>query len=252
MPWVCRRSIFALICTLQGARPLAAKTAASAKALPSSMLNLSHCSTGFLSLLLPPQNRLLQVMKFLFDHTVEQRILPVVQPCVYFRPVFRPQGLYGSRKQQPFLLFQMVALMVDEVVHGHVEVLPQEFLVRQDGIDGPRTAAQTFGFNLMIAFHVAEALCSSRIARFHLLENHLFLGVMAACGVVLEILDDRLQNFIVCPLAAIEYLEFVLQNEKQFFDVLMLFEQDINDLWHRWTSTQSPPGKVMIASRRSS
>jgi hypothetical protein len=33
--------------------------------------------------------------------------------------------------------------------------------------------------------------------------------------------------------AAIEYLKFVLQNEKQFFDVLMLFEQDINDLWHR-------------------
>jgi hypothetical protein len=46
----------------------------------------------------------------------------------------------------------------------------------------------------------------------------------------LEILDDRLQNFIVRSPAAIEYLELVLQNEKQFFDVSMLFEQDINDL----------------------
>ena len=31
-------------------------------------------------------------------------------------------------------------------------------------------------------------------------------------------------------------LELVLQNEKQLFDVLMLFQQDINDLRHRQTS----------------
>jgi hypothetical protein len=55
---------------------------------------------------------------------------------------------------------------------------------------------------------------------------------MAAFGTVLEILDDRLQDFIVWPPAAIEYLKLVLQNEKQFCDVLMLIQQDINDLRH--------------------
>src|ERR1700694_819793 len=117
-----------------------------------------------------------------------------------------------------------------------MEALPQEFLVRQDVVDGPCKAPQTFGFNPMVGFHVAEAFRSSGIPRFQLLENHIFLGVMAAFGVVLEVLDDRLQNFIVRSPAAIEYLKLVLQNEKQFFYVLMLFEQNINDLWHRSTS----------------
>ncbi|WP_291570717.1 hypothetical protein, partial [Bradyrhizobium sp.] len=35
-------------------------------------------------------------------------------------------------------------------------------------------------------------------------------------------------------------LKLVFQNEKQFFDVLMLFEQDISDLWHWRTSIPSP------------
>jgi hypothetical protein len=54
----------------------------------------------------------------LFNHAVEQRILPVIQPCIYFRPVFRSQGLHSSGKQQPLLLFQVLTLMLDEVVHG--------------------------------------------------------------------------------------------------------------------------------------
>src|ERR1700676_1095744 len=112
-----------------------------------------------------------------------------------------------------------------------MKALPQEFLVRQDGVDRPCKAAQTFGFNPMVGFHVAEAFRSSGISRFQLLKNHLFLGVMAAFGVVLEVLNDRLQNLIVRSPAAIEYLKLVLQNEKQFFDALMLFEKNINDLW---------------------
>src|SRR6266851_7843545 len=114
-----------------------------------------------------------------------------------------------------------------------MEALPQEFLVRQDVVDGPCKAAQTFSFNPMIGFHVAEALRSSEIPRLQLLEDHLFLGMMTAFRIVLEILDDRLQNLIVRPPAAIEYIELVFQDEKQFFDVSMFFEQDINDLWHR-------------------
>ena len=99
------------------------------------MLNF-HC-TGFLGLPLPPQNSILEVMKSRFNHGVEQRIVLVVQPCIYFCPVFRLQGFHGGRKQQPFLLFQVLALMRDEVAHGQMETLTQEFLVCQDGVDRP-------------------------------------------------------------------------------------------------------------------
>jgi hypothetical protein len=63
--------------------------------------------------------------------------------------------------------------------------------------------------------------------------------MMAAFGVVLEILDDRLEDFVVRPPAAVEDLKLVLQHEKQLFDVLMFFQEDINDLWHRQTLDQS-------------
>jgi hypothetical protein len=72
--------------------------------------------------------------------------------------------------------------------------------------------------------------------------------MVATFGVILEILDDGLQDFIVRPPTAVEYLELVLQNQKQLFDVLMLFEKDINDLRHRRILDQSPPEKAMIAA----
>jgi hypothetical protein len=174
----------------------------------------------------------MQVMKSLFNHAVEQRILPIVQSCVYLRPVIGSQGLDRSRKQQPLLLLEVLALMLDEVVYGEVEALAQEFLVRQDVIDGARKAAQPSGLHAVLSLDVAEALCRGGIAQFQLFEDPLFFGVMAAFGIVLELLDDRLQDFVVRPPATIEYLKLVLQNEKQFFDVLMLIQQGINDLRH--------------------
>jgi hypothetical protein len=84
----------------------------------------------------------------------------------------------------------------------------------------------------VLGLDVAEALCRSGIAQFQLFEDHLLFGVMAAFGIVLEILDDLFQDFVVWPSAAIEYFKLVLQNKKQFFDVSMLIQQDINDLRH--------------------
>src|ERR1700675_1701681 len=43
---------------------------------------------GLLGLLLPSQDGLSQIVELLFDHAVEQRILPIIQPRVAFRPVF--------------------------------------------------------------------------------------------------------------------------------------------------------------------
>src|SRR5271169_2897659 len=98
----------------------------------------------------------------------------------------------------------MLALMLDEVVYGEVEALAQEFLVRQDVIDGARKVAQPSGLQAVLGLDVAEALCSNRITQFQLFEDPVFFGVMAAFGIVLEILDDRSQDFVVWPPAAIE------------------------------------------------
>src|SRR6266508_3626276 len=102
-----------------------------------------------------------------------------------------------------------------------MEALPKEFLICQDRVDRPSKAAQTFGFNLMLGFHVAEAFCSSGISRFQFLENLLFFRVMAAVGIDHEVLADHLLDVVVGSLAAIAYLEFSLLDETKFFDGLI-------------------------------
>ena len=179
-------------------------------------MHLHFGQTGFLGLLLPPQNGLLQGMKFFFHHAVEQRVRPVVQSCIYFCPVFPLQGLHRTRKQQLFFLFQVLTLILDEVVHCKMKVFPQKFLVRENIVDDVSKAAQPPGFNFVLGLHVTEASCCSNVSGLQFPEDHLFLRVMAIFGVVLKILDDRLQDLIIRSLAAIEYLKFVLQNEKQF------------------------------------
>jgi len=54
--------------------------------------------------------------------------------------------------------------------------------------------------------------------------------MMAVFGIVLEILDDGLEYFVVRLLAAVEDVQFALQNEQQLVDVAMFFEQDLNDV----------------------
>ena len=64
---------------------------------------------------------------------------------------------------------------------------------------------------------------------FQLFENDVLFRMMVALGVVLEILDDGLQDFVIWRLAVIEDVQFLLQNEKQLFDVSMLFEQNLDN-----------------------
>ena len=119
--------------------------------------------------------------------------------------------------------------MLDEVMHNIMEGLPQELPVRQDVRDCLSKSKQSVGFNLVLSFHVADVLGCSRISHFQLFENHVFFRMMAALGVVLEILDNCLQNFVIWSLAAIEDFQFLLQNEEQLFNVSMLFEQNLNN-----------------------
>ena len=53
---------------------------------------------------------------------------------------------------------------------------------------------------------------------------------MAEFRVVLEILNDGLENLVIGFLAAVEDFQFMLQNEEQFVDVAVLFEQNLNDV----------------------
>ena len=114
--------------------------------------------------------------------------------------------------------------MLDEVVHDIMEGLPQELPTRQDVLDCLSKLAQAFGFNLMLGYHVADALSCIRISHFQFVENHVLFRMMAALGVILEIQDDCLQDFVIWSLAAIEDFQFLLQNKEQLFDVSMLFE----------------------------
>jgi len=54
--------------------------------------------------------------------------------------------------------------MLDEVVHDIMESLPQELAARQNFLDGLNQPAQAFGFNLMLGFHVADAVGGGRLA----------------------------------------------------------------------------------------
>jgi hypothetical protein len=60
---------------------------------------------------------------------------------------------------------QVLALILDEVMYGEVEVLAQEFPVCQDVINSPRKAAQPSGLQPVLSLNVAEALCRSGIAQ---------------------------------------------------------------------------------------
>jgi len=53
--------------------------------------------------------------------------------------------------------------------------------------------------------------------------------MMVRLGIVLEILDDGPQNFVIRLFAVIENVQFLLQDEQQLLDVPMLFEQNIDN-----------------------
>ena len=68
-----------------------------------------------------------------------------------------------------------------------------------------------------------------RISQLQLFENDVLFRMMVALGVVLEIFDDGLQDFVIWRLAVVEDFQFLLQNKKQLFDVSVLFEQNLDN-----------------------
>jgi hypothetical protein len=96
-------------------------------------------------------------------------------------------------------------------------------MIGQDTPDHLSNPSQAFAFILMLSFEVADAFGRDGVARLQFVEDHVLFRMMAAIGIVLEISDDRLYNFIIGPLIAVEDTQFLLQNEKQFFDVPVFF-----------------------------
>jgi hypothetical protein len=58
----------------------------------------------------------------------------------------------------------VLALMLDEIAHDIVKALPRILAARQDVFDGLSEPLQSFGFQLMLGFDVADARDRRRIS----------------------------------------------------------------------------------------
>ena len=126
-------------------------------------------------------------------------------------------------------LIHVLALIFDEFTHEIVEALPRVFPPRQNVFDRLGKPVQAFGFRLMFGFRVADALGHGGIAQLQLRENEVLFRMMVALGIVLKIIDDGPQNFIVGRLAMVEDVQLLLQNKQQLFDVAVLVEQNLDN-----------------------
>ena len=84
----------------------------------------------------------------------------------------------------------------------------------------------------MFGFDIADRARHRRAALLQDLEHHVLFGVVALVGEILEVLDDRLEDLVIRPLAAIEHLELLLENIDQLRDVAMLFLQHFDHTGH--------------------
>ena len=98
----------------------------------------------------------------------------------------------------------MFPLLLDEVVHNVVERPTWDLTMGQDAPDHVGYPTQTFAFNVMLSFEVADAFGRDRVARLQFLKDHVLFRMIATIGVVLKIADDRLYNLIIGSLVAIE------------------------------------------------
>ena len=99
----------------------------------------------------------------------------------------------------------MFPLVLDEVTHDIVERLPLDVVTGQNIPDRVGNPAQTLAFILMLRFEIADAFDGNRVTRLQLLKDHVLFRMMAAIRIVLKITDDRLYNFIIGPLIAINH-----------------------------------------------
>ncbi len=164
-----------------------------------------------------------QGVKFLFDGGIEQRIFRAGQSRVYGRPIFRLQRPERSWKKNAFFLFHMLPLERNEGVNGVIERLAQNFVLNQDPVDDFGEPVQPVGCLPMLGFDIPDGPANGRIARYQRLIEYVLFRMMASGRMILEIIDDEQQNFIIRLIEPVEYAQFSLQNKEYFLDVPMLF-----------------------------
>ena len=104
-----------------------------------------------------------------------------------------------------------------------------EFLVGQHVIHHLGEAGQAFALDLVLGLDVSDSAGDRRIAFLEDLIDHIFLGMMAGFRVLLEVLDDGLEDFVIGPFATVEHAEFTLDHTEELRNVAVLFVQQFND-----------------------
>ncbi len=117
----------------------------------------------------------------------------------------------------------MSSLLLDKITHNVVERLPWGLLMGQDSSDHLRDLPQAFAFITMLSFEIADAFGCEWVPCLQFLKNHVLFRMVATVGIVQEITDDRVYDFIVGPIASAEDIQLVLQNEKHLFNIPMFF-----------------------------
>src|SRR6516165_4538120 len=100
----------------------------------------------------------------------------------------------------------------------------------------------------MFSLRITDALGGERIARFKPFKNHVFLGMMAAIWIILKIINNGSNYFIIRALTAIEDLKFVFENFEQLFDVAVFVAEQLDHSGHRHSCRFLPASAVV--SRR--
>ena len=140
----------------------------------------------------------------------------------------------------------VLTLMIDKVAHYIMETLSRVLPASLDVIDSLSKPTQSLGFQLMLGFHITDAGDRAWIPQLQLFKNDVFFRMMVAFGIILKIFDYSSQNFVIRRLGTVKNVQFLLQHVKQFFDVSVLFEQNLNKSRHQ---PHSPAGSAIVSKQ---
>src|SRR6516162_3002211 len=84
----------------------------------------------------------------------------------------------------------------------------------------------------MLGFEIADCRRSNRIPCLEPLDDHVLLRVMARIRIVLEVVDDGEDDFVIWTISAIEHSQLAFKDSKQPFNIAMLLTQNLDHVSH--------------------
>ena len=163
---------------------------------------------------------------------MRKRIVPISHAKCYVRPVRRLKNVERGGKHKSLLLSHVLPLTLDEIANDFTYGVSHQIFVIQDAINCSGDVSQTFCSFPMLGFKIAKRCDFVGVPDLELLEDQIFLRMVTAVMVVLEVIDNAEKDVVVRPVSALEYTQLPLENTKQFFHVSMFTTQDFNDLGH--------------------